>query len=448
MRVRLRQSLDPHEVRVGLGRKLAQSDRLAGLGQHVPEPPSKRGVLEQSAHPLDVAPFQRPPGLPIADDAALVELHRPAQDAPRGRGVQAQVVAEVPQRDDRHRVVDAHVRAQQTLRGVLGALASEAVDVAAVHRTAGAADHLLHVLLDVARVQVRRPLVELPVLGPDGAQPVGVLVEDRGAQPPQDLDDLGLVQAAVELLAQSQQGVTIVHRRPTVAGGDDRLEPLGAHHRTHARPAGRILARVHDAGETHQVLAGRADHRGAHVRTEVPLDRRLGLRDVEPPVRVGGSDLDRPPLGEEVDRTLRRPGDHDAVHPRALEMGGEEAAHVGVAQAAGFRRAGGDVHAPGVGHGVAGQQPGAEHQDVLRPQGVGGGGQHGQQGSHVHPPAAKERPHPLVRRRHEPHGSGAQVDVGGGPHGAIRPPGEAAGRPGRRRATRPSRPLGRVPTAR
>ena len=81
VRIRLRQALDRDEVVSRLGREERLS--LRALGKHRAKSAAVGDVFDEIAHALEIAPAQRTSGQVVADQPALVELHRPGDDAAR-----------------------------------------------------------------------------------------------------------------------------------------------------------------------------------------------------------------------------------------------------------------------------------------------------------------------------------------------------------------------------
>ena len=186
------------------------------------------------------------------------------------------------------------------------------------------------------------------------------------------------------------------------AAHGDGLEVLVAHDGAHAEPAGARPALL-DGREEDPVLAGQADGGDRGVRLlELLADELRGLERAQTPEVRGVADLDLVVVDPEVDQ-LRGLAAHDhLVVAGVLQLRGPEAAHHREGEQPGLRRDGRDDGAVAAGGRRAGQETGAEDEQVLLVEGPDLGGDPvpqqpgvGAQPSEVKLGQARVRRHPL-----------------------------------------------------
>ena len=174
-------------------------------------------------------------------------------------------------------------------------------------------------------------------------------------------------------LCQGRRVVGQVRVAPAPADGD-RPQVLGAHHGAHAGPPVVVAQVVHKHRVADPVLPGPPDLQDAnHPVVELVADRRLDGRRVLAPEVPGVADLGRAVLHPETDGVGRPAGDHDRVEAGHLQLRSPVAAGLGLAEAAGQRRAGDRVETGRRRDGRAGEQACREDQDVLRAERVAAG---------------------------------------------------------------------------
>ncbi len=361
-----------------LGHRFARA-----VGQQGADPLAPRDQLQAAHHGLAVAePQLQPARVLVGEQAVLIALHG-ERDHHAGRdGIQPQGVADLVALGDGPQIVDAAVGADGPHRLVLGA-AIDRVDVVLVvvhlhHPLAadgagiaalapgedgiahGAAGDLLGALegsvLKVARGQGAHVIqVDQAAIGAGVVQPLGLFAPV-------------LAHPAGQLFESVRIGGLDIH----AAAHRHRLELFAAHHRAHARAAGRVPQVVDDAGIGHQVLAGRADHGQAGALVAGGrLDRLLGGQRIQAPEVV--SRLQRGPLGRDIQPDGARGAalDHQRVIAGPLELGPKEPADIGLAPAAGQRAFAAHGAAPRARHRQARDGAARHHQHVLRAQGIG-----------------------------------------------------------------------------
>jgi hypothetical protein len=123
MGIGLEQPLDGHPVLQRLRRVPPPLHRPGGVGDHVAEPfPPGRHVQELFDH-IIIPPRQvEPAGLLRREDAALPELHRPGDRAPRAGRVQPEIVEDIVQAQDLFRLPDPDHRSHLPQGDVIGAV--------------------------------------------------------------------------------------------------------------------------------------------------------------------------------------------------------------------------------------------------------------------------------------------------------------------------------------
>ena len=178
--------------------------------------------------------------------------------------------------------------------------------------------------------------------------------------------------SATRLIFISRRRLTVLLERLLVGQGRLRLaarhhglELLGAHHRAHAGAAGEAALVVHDAAYLTRFsppgpmeITGRACPRS-------PSARISSVSKASLPQRCDASRISTLVGDIEVDRLVGGAGDDDAVVPGGPELGGDVAAHAGLAPDAGQRRAGADLEAASAGQVDAGERPHHDHQRVV-----------------------------------------------------------------------------------
>ena len=113
-----------------------------------------------------------------------------------------------------------------------------------------------------------------PVLVGDVAADPAVLQEKVGAVG-RELGDHGVVRESLaQFFGDLAQPGLVGHRHLPGAADGDRLEVLGAHDGSGPAAAGRPLLVVHDAGQKHLLLSGRADAGDLDLRI-VPSSARM-----------------------------------------------------------------------------------------------------------------------------------------------------------------------------
>ena len=140
-----------------------------------------------------------------------------------------------------------------------------------------------------------------------------------------------------------------------------RFEPMTA---PLPAPPGGPVEVVHDAGVSHEVLAGGADAQHVRVLPVARLERCFSLGNGLPP--DPGSVVELAPAGfqRQVDGPVGRAGHHQSVPAAELQRDSPETGRVRVTHQPGQRRAAGDV-VPSVGRdGGSHQGTGPEHEDV------------------------------------------------------------------------------------
>ena len=158
-----------------------------------------------------------------------------------------------------------------------------------------------------------------------------------------------------------------ISKRDTAGAADgNRLESLGTHHRAHAAAARGAVLVVHDAGELHQVLAGRSDATGPQTGNPQLLTQTvLGVTNRLAPQMRRVTQLDPVIVNEQVLGRLGLARDQHQVVAGELQLRAPEPARVGGGDAVG-QGALGDHHVAGpAGSTGTGQRSSGEDQHVL-----------------------------------------------------------------------------------
>ncbi len=315
-----------------------RSEPLGAVGQLGAEAAAMPDVLDQLGHTGLLAEMEL-----RVEHAALDQFHRERQRCAEADRVHAEVVGVVVPLGHLLDVADLEVRSEQRERFVLGTLhdadafhldvataGDRAVDAARLHALQFVVFEELardvHRAVEVALLEVARRQDVAAVGGVDdaaGAEALHALAEDRM-----------IFEEFAHFLRVGLELLGILHVQLARAAHRDGLQQLRSHHGADAR-ASRDALVADDAGEEHEVLARRPDHR-VLVFARQQLLRGVGALA---PQIVGVEELDRVAVAVDLEAhpAIRAVLDDQDVDAGLFHAERERAAAGRVADAAGQR---------------------------------------------------------------------------------------------------------------
>ena len=331
---------------------------------------------------LGVAPLElNPARILVGEDSVLVALDGEGHGAGGADRIQPLAVADLVAGVDRGEVVVQAHRAERAEGLVLGlvvirlegavfdlgfAAAGDRASPAGVFLFLDREDLVVADLLHAGEIVGRAgPVLDRRVAGGAGA----------GGHPgravlAEDLEHPLLFHPFAILGDGLLHALGVGQRDRRVAHGDDRLEPLRAHHGAQPAAARGPALVVDHRGQQAHPLAGRPDAGQAGLLAVLLLDRVFQVVGVEAPPGVGRKELGPAVIQEEIDGSALMPRKMTPSKPAALHDRAERSPGIGVAPSAGFRALGHDEVAVAAQGGRAGEHAGEEPEMVLGPEGV------------------------------------------------------------------------------